>query len=235
MLRLERGGELFDRVDTETRHAYRARTKPRNHSLYRRYGKRLFDLSLSLVLLLFVVPIIAVLALMVALQGGSPFFSQPRVGRYGQTFRCFKLRTMVKDADEKLKALCESDEAIAREWAETQKLRNDPRTTALGRFLRKSSLDELPQIVNVLKGDMSLVGPRPFMLDQRELYDSVGDRAYYDLRPGITGLWQVTERGQSDFITRVHHDEAYSEKMSLLLDLKLIIATIHVVLRRTGH
>lgn len=226
---------MYDNVEAHLRGASLAQAEQCNRSRYRRSGKRLFDLSLSLLLLPFILPIIALLAVLVAIEGGSPCFRQPRVGRYGRTFHCFKLRTMVKDADAKLKSLCESDETIAREWAENQKLRSDPRTTPLGRFLRKTSLDELPQIVNVLKGDMSLVGPRPFMLDQRELYDSVGGSAYYDLRPGITGLWQVTERGESNFTTRVHHDEAYSERMSFLLDLKLIFATILVVLRRTGH
>jgi len=226
---------MFDNVGLRDRRIYRTRAKRQNHSLYRRYGKRLFDLALSLFLLPFLAPVIVVLIILVALQGGSPVFCQPRVGRYGQTFQCFKLRTMVKDAEARLEALCEKDESIAREWAENQKLSVDPRTTVLGRFLRTTSLDELPQIVNVLKGEMSFVGPRPFMLDQRDLYDSVGGRAYYNLRPGITGLWQVTERGASTFTTRVHHDEAYSEKMSFLLDLKLILATIHVVLRRTGH
>lgn len=225
---------MYDDVGLRNSRAYATQAKWPNRGFYGRFFKRAFDLCLALVLIPPLVPVIAGLALLVALQGGRPFFAQPRVGRGGRTFTCFKLRTMVPDADARLAALCDSDAAVAREWAETQKLRDDPRTTALGRFLRSTSLDELPQVINVLLGDMSFVGPRPFMLDQRELYDSVGGRAYYDLRPGITGPWQVAARGQSNFIARVQHDETYRARLSFLLDLKLIVATIHVVLRRTG-
>lgn len=203
--------------------------------LYPRWGKRCLDLFFAVLLLPLILPVLAILALLLLLEGGKPFFGQARVGRGGRPFHCWKLRTMVPDAEARLRALLESDQTIQQEWDAHQKLRDDPRITPLGSFLRKSSLDELPQIFNVLKGEMSLVGPRPFMLDQQEAYDAEGGRKYYLLRPGITGPWQVTERNDSVFSTRVLYDERYANSVSLAADLRIILATCVVVLRNTGH
>jgi lipopolysaccharide/colanic/teichoic acid biosynthesis glycosyltransferase len=138
---------------------------------------------------------------------------------------------MVPDAEERLAAHLEAHPAAAAEWGRTQKLRQDPRVTRLGRFLRRSSLDELPQLFNVLTGDMSLIGPRPMMVDQAPLYPG---RAYYALRPGISGPWQVSERNATSFADRARFDDRYDRDLSLLTDLRLILATFRAVLRGTG-
>jgi lipopolysaccharide/colanic/teichoic acid biosynthesis glycosyltransferase len=144
----------------------------------------------------------------------------------------WKLRSMVKGADARLEAHLAADPTARREWERTQKLKSDPRITSFGCFLRKSSMDELPQLWNVLKGDMSLVGPRPMMLDQTHLYPG---EAYYALRPGITGLWQVSERNASTFAERAHYDGQYEQNVTLAADLRILAATFRVVLRGTGY
>jgi lipopolysaccharide/colanic/teichoic acid biosynthesis glycosyltransferase len=138
---------------------------------------------------------------------------------------------MILDADQKLETYLASDPAARAEWDEKQKLVHDPRITRVGRLIRKSSLDELPQLLNVLMGDMSLVGPRPMMPDQRALYPG---RAYYDLRPGITGPWQVSERNETSFADRARFDDKYHHDLSLATDLRLLGCTVKVVLRATG-
>lgn len=207
------------------------RTYP-NGTLYRGFGKRLLDILFVIAILPAVVPVIVILAALVALDGGKPFYSQARVGKGGATYRMWKLRTMVHDADARLHDYLATNAAARDEWNHSQKLRRDPRVTRLGRFLRKTSLDELPQIWNVLVGEMSIVGPRPMMLDQRHLYPGT---EYYDLRPGITGLWQVSCRNTSSFADRASFDAKYHRTVSLGLDAKVILATVWVVLLGTGH
>jgi len=169
------------------------------------------------------------------LGGGSGFYRQTRVGYAGKAFQCWKIRTMAPDADESLKATLVSDPSAAREWRRTQKLSDDPRVTGFGRFLRETSIDELPQFWNILKGDMSLIGPRPFTPDQKEMYDAAAaDRSYYNLRPGLSGLWQITARNAGTFSDRVRFDDEYVQKIAFLYDLKIIFSTIGVVLRATG-
>ncbi|WP_217360458.1 sugar transferase [Aliiroseovarius crassostreae] len=202
---------------------------------YRAIGKRGFDILLALFLLPVLAPIIALFILLIRRDGGPGLYSQERIGLKGQRFRCWKLRTMVQDAEQRLEELCALDTGIAREWREKQKLENDPRITPIGHFLRATSLDELPQIFNVLLGDMSFVGPRPFMASQEPLYREAGGTAYFSLRPGITGPWQVAARGQSDFLDRIHFDQNYLEQHSLGYDLKLMLQTVGVVVQRTGH
>ncbi|MEO1679001.1 MAG: sugar transferase [Pseudomonadota bacterium] len=198
---------------------------------YRAWGKRLTDLILVLLATPIVLPAIALLAILVAVDSGRPFYAQTRVGRGGRSFTMWKLRTMVADADARLARHLADNPAAAMEWKHRQKLRCDPRVTRLGAFLRATSLDELPQLWNVLMGDMSLVGPRPIMENQRALYSG---RAYYALRPGVTGPWQVSDRNNSDFSARVGHDDAYLATMSLGSDMELMLRTVHVVLGRTG-
>ena len=199
--------------------------------LYRDGGKRALDVALVLAGSVVVIPLLAVLAALVACDGHSPFFRQPRLGRRGRVFPMLKLRTMVPQAESALREIIAADPDAAAEWKAHQKLRRDPRVTALGRFLRRTSLDELPQLWNVLRGEMSLVGPRPMMPRQRRLYPGT---AYYELRPGITGLWQVSARNDDRFDSRAAYDARYLEHVSLGLDLRTLARTAVVVARGTG-
>ncbi|MCU0907519.1 MAG: sugar transferase [Rhodobacteraceae bacterium] len=200
--------------------------------LYRLFGKRAFDLLAVILTAPVVVPVVLILALLVAIDGGKPFFTQRRVGRGNREFRILKLRTMVVDAEARLAAHLASDASASAEWAAHQKLMEDPRVTWLGRFLRRTSMDELPQLWNVFLGDMSLVGPRPMMLEQRAMYPG---SAYYHLRPGITGPWQVSDRNMVEFRGRAVFDQRYYHDLSLPTDLRLLARTVRAVLRCTGH
>ncbi|MCC5972070.1 MAG: sugar transferase [Pararhodobacter sp.] len=203
------------------------------YSLYSIYFKRGIDITLALVLLLAAAPVLVLLALALWLESGNPFYSQPRLGRNGQMFRMFKLRTMVMGADQLLAGCLERDPDLKAEWDRNQKLRNDPRITAVGRLLRKTSMDELPQLYNVLAGHMSIIGPRPMLADQLPLYRH--PEAYLSLRPGLSGLWQVSARNDEDFDTRAHLDKRYFERVSFWLDLRIFFATFRAVFRATGH
>ena len=205
---------------------------PSGRGPYRRLFKRLLDVTAIVMAAPVVVPVIAVAAVMVARDGGSPFYTQMRVGKGGKRFKMWKLRSMVCDADARMEAYLESDPAARQEWDSTQKLKADPRITKLGKFLRKSSLDELPQLWNVLLGDMSLVGPRPMMVNQQDLYPGT---AYYALRPGITGYWQTAGRNRTTFEARAEYDDAYEADLSLVTDVKVLAATVGVVLHGTGY
>lgn len=199
--------------------------------LYRRFFKRFLDITLILASAPVVLPIIVALALYIALNGGNPFYAQNRVGKNGRIFRMWKLRTMVRDADEQLETYLDANPDKRIEWDTNQKLLNDPRVTRVGRFLRKSSIDELPQLFNVLRGDMSLVGPRPMMVNQQVLYQG---RDYFELRPGITGFWQISDRHTTSFAERAFYDARYNAQMSISTDVKILTSTVRVVLRCTG-
>jgi len=225
----------FDR--TSQRHVangpqVRPLSKPDRGGLYRRLFKRALDTGTVILASPFVVPIVAGLAIAVAANGGSPFYSQTRIGKGGVPFRIWKLRSMVIDADAAIACHLAGDAAARTEWDATQKLKCDPRITPLGRFLRRASLDELPQLWNVLKGDMSLVGPRPMMPSQQPLYPGQG---YYSLRPGITGPWQTSDRNRSTFEARAGFDDAYEADLSLMTDLRLLGRTVGVVVKCTGY
>ena len=194
-------------------------------------GKRLIDIVLVLLGTPIVLPIILVLAVAVRLDGGPAFYLQPRVGKKGRIFKLWKFRSMVPDAEKALETYLASDPAARAEWDANQKLRHDPRLTPIGAFIRRYSLDELPQLWNVLLGDMSLVGPRPMLPSQRSLYPGT---AYYDLRPGITGLWQISERNSCTFAERATYDNRYAQSVSALTDLVILIRTVSVVFRGTG-
>ena len=204
----------------------------RQPGLYRNHFKRLLDLLLVVLALPIVLPLIGVLALVLGVQGGRPFYCSDRVGREGRTFRMVKLRTMVVGADEILEDYLEANPAARQEWNDKQKLLSDPRVTRFGRFLRRSSLDELPQVWNVLVGDMSLVGPRPMMPCQRPMYPGV---AYYGLRPGMTGTWQISARNASDFARRADFDTGYDQDLSLSTDVVILVRTFGAVAHGTGH
>lgn len=202
---------------------------------YRRWGKRMFDVAVAVASLPFVVPVILLAWVAVKTDGGKGFYSQPRVGRDGRIFKCWKLRTMVPDADAELLKMIAGDPDVAREWRSTQKLASDPRITAFGRMLRRTSIDELPQLWNVLKGDMSLIGPRPFTPNQKAMYDDVADSAaYYTVRPGISGAWQVECRNSGAFQDRIDFDHRYSNNITLVNDLSIAMKTIRVILHATG-
>lgn len=198
---------------------------------YARFFKRVFDISAVTLAAPVVLTILLIVGLIIRRDGGKVFYSQKRIGRDGRVFTCWKLRSMVVDADERLsRYLAENPEANA-EWVVSQKLRHDPRITRVGHFIRKSSIDELPQLWNVFKGEMSLVGPRPFMPEQKPLYKG---NAYYLLRPGITGFWQVSERNETSFASRAVFDNRYAAELSFLTDLKILFRTVGVMLRATG-
>ena len=205
---------------------------PVRHGFYRFAGKRVLDTVLVLAAVPAVLPVIILCALGVMLDGGGPFYGQMRVGRGGRMFKMWKLRTMVPNARRQLRRhLADNPEALA-EWNVKQKLEDDPRITRFGVVLRRLSLDELPQLWNVLIGDMSLVGPRPMMPDQQALYPG---QAYYFLRPGLTGPWQVSERNSSSFASRASYDDIYEKDVNLATDIRIMFSTIRVVLRATGR
>ena len=199
--------------------------------VYRDSFKRGLDIALVLMAAIPVGLIMLVCALLVARDGGSPFYTQTRVGRFGKTFKMWKLRSMVANADVALEEYLSENPAARIEWNRNQKLRNDPRITKVGQILRKTSLDELPQLWNVLKGDMSLVGPRPMMVDQQPLYPG---SAYYALRPGLTGFWQVSVRHESSFAERAQYDAEYLSKVTLAQDISVMWKTVSVVTKGTG-
>ena len=180
---------------------------PRSVGLYRGFFKRGLDILLVLLSAPFVLPVVLLLGLMITRDGGAAFYSQDRIGRGGRVFRLWKLRSMVVEADAKLEAYLAANPAARAEWDQHQKLKDDPRITAAGRLIRKASLDELPQLWNVLIGDMSLVGPRPMMPFQAGLYPG---RDYYRMRPGLTGFWQISDRNDSSFAARAGYDARYN-------------------------
>jgi len=200
--------------------------------LYQTWVKRALDILAIVICLPLVLPFMGLLALAVAMQGGNPFYRQARVGLHGKTFTMWKLRTMVRDADAALAAHLQANPAARAEWARTQKLKDDPRITPLGAILRRTSLDELPQLWNVLRGEMSLVGPRPMLPEQQGLYPG---SAYYTMLPGITGLWQVSARNEAAFAERASFDTRYHHSLSFWTDLRTLLATVRVVTRATGH
>ena len=189
---------------------------------------------ISLAALIFFAPIMVVVAVLVYLQdGGSAVFMHRRIGLGGQSFDCLKFRSMVSNAEDQLQRLLATDPVARLEWDAEQKLRNDPRVTALGRFLRKSSLDELPQLVNVLRGEMTLVGPRPIVTSEIVRYGR-SFRHYCAVKPGITGLWQISGRSEVNYSRRVALDIAFAKNKSLGLYLKVLVATVPCVLLRKG-
>lgn len=204
---------------------------PVRPGLYRNGGKRVADILLVILAAPAVLPAVLFCALLVMVDGHSPFYGQMRVGRGGGIFRMWKLRTMVPDADARLQRHLESSPAARQEWNVKQKLVHDPRVTRVGNVLRRLSLDELPQLWNVLVGDMSLVGPRPMMVNQQPLYPG---HAYYLLRPGLTGSWQVSDRNTCSFAGRASFDDVYERELSAATDLRIMLATVRVVLRATG-
>jgi exopolysaccharide production protein ExoY len=196
--------------------------------------KRGFDVLGACVGLILLSPLFVMLALLVKLSSpGSVFYEHPRIGRNGREFRCLKFRTMVENGEEVLNRHFVENPQSHMEWLATRKLQNDPRVTPAGAILRKLSLDELPQLVNILRGDMSIVGPRPVVKDELEMYGGAADY-YLRSRPGLTGLWQVSGRNDVSYGTRVAFDRQYVEQWSLLTDLKIILKTVPAVISSRG-
>ena len=196
-------------------------------------SKRAFDIVASSVLLVLFGPMLLLIGLAVRLDGGPSLFGHRRIGAAGTSFRCWKFRSMVLDAEAVLAHTLATDPEARAEWDRDFKLRDDPRVTRLGNFLRKSSLDELPQLFNVLKGEMSLVGPRPIVAAEVERYGTAMEE-YRACKPGITGLWQVSGRNDVDYAERVELDRRYAWSWSLKGDLVILVRTLGVVAVRHG-
>lgn len=202
-------------------------------SFYAAKGKRAFDLVVGTLILIAAVPLILIIMGIVALDGGRPVFGHSRVGRYGKRFNCLKIRSMCVDAEQKLADILATDPVAAAEWAADHKLTNDPRVTKIGAFLRKSSLDELPQLINVLRGEMSLVGPRPVTADEIAYYGTAA-ADYMSIKPGLTGPWQVDGRNNTSFADRVALDVHYTRNVGFSRDVVIVARTGLAVLKLTG-
>ncbi len=201
--------------------------------LARRTFKRGFDTALVIPMLVALSPLFLILALLVRRDGGPAIYGHLRVGRDGRAFRCLKFRTMVTNSDAVLRELLARDPQARAEWERDFKLKHDVRVTRVGHFLRSTSLDELPQLWNVLRGEMSLVGPRPIVEKELERY-GLEVRYYLMAKPGITGLWQVSGRSDVDYARRVSLDVSYVKQWSPMLDFGILLRTVGVVMRREG-
>ena len=202
--------------------------------IYNRIFKRIFDLVLTIFGGILISPILLAITLAVAFENhGRIIFAHRRVGMYGKKFFCYKFQTMVPDAEEKLKIYLEKNPAARKEWNETFKLTHDPRVTKLGSFLRRTSLDELPQLWNVIRGEMSLVGPRPIVEEEISRYGE-NIREYYMVLPGITGMWQVSGRSDTTYEERVSMDTWYVKNWSVWIDIMYLFKTVKAVLTSRG-
>jgi Undecaprenyl-phosphate galactose phosphotransferase WbaP len=211
----------------------RTRGKPKGLSLARldkEFAKRMFDVVFSLLVLVFFSPVYLLLGFLIALSSPGPiFYIQERVGKNYKTFNCIKFRTMVVNADEMLLELMETSPGLRQEFEDNFKLKQDPRITKIGQFLRLTSLDEFPQFWNVLKGDMSVVGPRPLVSEELPRYGRHIDKVL-TIKPGITGLWQVSGRNDIPYNRRVQIDLYYANAYNMWLDLWVLLKTIGVVI-----
>jgi len=196
--------------------------------------KRQLDLWVAFASLLLMAPLLVLISMVIVIGHGRPvIIAHMRVGRGGVTFPCLKFRSMVLDGEDRLRRYFESSPEARQEWETTRKLKSDPRVTCFGRVLRKSSLDELPQLVNVLRGEMSLVGPRPIVKEEMQLY-GVYSQDYLSVRPGMTGPWQVSGRNDMSYDTRIRMDAQYARTWSLAGDFTILLKTVWVVLRTRG-
>jgi Undecaprenyl-phosphate galactose phosphotransferase WbaP len=209
--------------------------QPGHSQLTRRtyFAKRAFDVVGALALLLVLAPLMLIIIVLIRIEGQPVLFWHTRIGRNGQTFRCVKFRTMVRDAEQMLQRVLKERPDLRDEWTKAFKLRQDPRVTRTGRVLRLTSLDELPQLWNVLRGDMSLVGPRPIVRAELLRYGRYASR-YLAVKPGLTGLWQINGRNDTTYRRRVAMDTFYVRHQSLWLDFCVLVATPAAVLQRNG-
>lgn len=199
------------------------------------FFKRLFDIFFGLSVIILGLPLFLIIGLIIRCTSKGPIiYYQERIGRGGVPFKCFKFRTMHQNAEQALQAILSSDPLKQAEWNQHHKLKHDPRITLIGNFLRKTSLDELPQFWNVIKGDLSVVGPRPVVYE--EIIHHYGPKAYkiLSIRPGLTGIWQVSGRGNTGYATRIKLDEQYVDTRSFGMDLKIILKTIPSMINAKG-
>jgi exopolysaccharide production protein ExoY len=197
--------------------------------------KRLFDICFSLGALVVMSPLMLVLSLLIKITSRGPLiYSHKRLGRGGRPFSCYKFRTMYADADQRIKELLKSTPEVKEEWEKSFKLKNDPRVTPFGHFLRRTSLDEFPQFYNVLIGDLSVVGPRPIVEEEANKFYREKALEILSIRPGLTGLWQVSGRSSTSYSERISMDLTYLKTRSLGLDLKLIAKTIPAMISSKG-
>jgi len=209
--------------------------KNRLKSKYREIIHIVFNYLLAILLLPLLLPLIIIIAILIKKESSGPvFFAHIRVGKHGIPISALKFRSMYQDAQERLETMLENDISIREEWEKNFKLKNDPRITKIGNFLRKTSLDELPQIFNVLKGEMNFVGPRPVIQQEIDQYYKEEADYYYMVKPGITGLWQVSGRSDTDYEFRVATDKWYVSNWSLWLDIVILLKTVKTVLKREG-
>jgi|CXWL01.1.fsa_nt_gi exopolysaccharide production protein ExoY len=227
----QNAGDRFRMAEARTAHRITDRRLIRKVRAANGRLKRAFDLALAGTALLFLAPAFLTIALLIKLTDPGPvFFRHTRVGRQGARFGCLKFRTMAADSDRRLAEILQNDPHAAAEWEASQKLRKDPRVTMIGALLRKTSLDELPQLWNVLRGEMSLVGPRPITRSELTRYGR--DRRYYLLvRPGITGLWQVSGRSSASYEKRIGFDREYIEEWSWLGEFWILLMTLPAILQ----
>ncbi len=227
-------------LNTETFHVYdldllMLKVNNNVRSTFNQFAKRTFDIVVSLLLLPILLPVIGILAFFIKRESpGDVFYAHNRIGKDGRIVPVMKFRSMFSDSKERLEELLANDPEIKKEWETNYKLKNDPRVTKIGDLIRKTSMDELPQIFNVLKGEMSLVGPRPVVADELEKYYKESAEYYKMVKPGITGFWQVSGRSDTDYDFRVKVDTWYVYNWSLWLDIMVLIKTVRVVLLREG-
>ena len=221
---------LFD-VFSGFRHGQSNWSKPRLS-----LGKRVMDIVLSISMLIALLPLYTMIAILIKMHdGGTVFFKQRRIGVDGQEFYCYKFRTMVANAEDRLAAVLANDPVAAEEWRQFKKLKNDPRVTSLGRFIRKTSLDELPQLINILRGEMSVIGPRTITRAEAPDYGSPADFSVYcSVRPGVLGLWQISGRSDTGFDRRVKLDVKYVREWSLMADIAILFKSVPAVLFGKG-
>jgi exopolysaccharide production protein ExoY len=224
--------DLYMLIDASKQSKFRSFSYSRS-DIYRGIVKRYMDVLLSIVALTILLPLMGMIYILVHLDGGPGLFIHRRVGRHGRSFGCLKFRTMVVDAENALSSYLASDQAAKEEWEQTRKLKKDPRITRIGNYLRKSSADELPQLWNVLCGEMSIVGPRPITCSELVKYGEFAG-TYLSVRPGITGIWQIKGRSDVSYESRVQLDVEYCDNIKISHDILLIIKTFLVVLKRDG-
>ena len=209
--------------------------KNRLKSPYRRFAQQCFNYLLAIFSLPVLLPLIAIFAFLIKRESPGPiFFAHNRIGMGGKNIPTLKFRSMYSDAQQRLETLLETDPKIRKEWEKSFKIKDDPRVTKIGALLRKTSLDELPQIFNVLKGEMNFVGPRPVLQKEIDQYYKDDAQYYFMVKPGITGLWQVSGRSDTDYNFRVATDKWYVSNWSLWLDIVILLKTVKVVLFRKG-
>lgn len=195
--------------------------------------KRFVDIVVASLAIILLAPLSSVIAAIIVADGGKVFFGHERVGLHGRPFKCLKFRSMKLNSQELLTDLLANDDEARAEWNEHYKLKNDPRITWFGNFIRRSSIDELPQLLNVLKGDMSLIGPRPVMVEELQRYGEYASE-FLSVKPGVTGLWQVSGRNDLDYEQRVALDIEYVRTRNMFMDMSILIRTVWVVLDRKG-